>query len=66
MLDIVSTETYRNAPEDELVARRFQEVEVADIQREERVLIRDREYARAEQIIQDLIERTQNNPGYSM
>jgi Ca-activated chloride channel family protein len=59
---VVSIMEYRDAPEDELVARRFQEIEMADIQREARGLLREGDWLGVEQMIDKLEDRAQNNP----
>ena len=61
-MPVVSAQEYLEAPEDELVARRFQEVEMADIQREARNLVRDGDWERVERMIIELEERSRNNP----
>jgi len=59
---VVTISEYRGAEEDELVARRFQEVEMADIQRESRGLVREGDWIGVERMIDDLEYRAQNNP----
>jgi len=59
---VVSLIEYREAPEDELVARRFQEVEMADIQREARGLVREGDWRGVERMIDELEDRARNNP----
>lgn len=50
------------AIEDELVARRFNEVEAADIQREARLHVRDRNWSAVERLMRKLEERSRENP----
>lgn len=59
---MVSLADYQLAPEDELVARRFNEVEAADIQREARLHVRDRNWAAVERLMARLEERSHENP----
>jgi Ca-activated chloride channel family protein len=59
---VVSVSEYREAEEDELVARRFEEVEMADIQREARGLVREGDWIGVESMIDDLEYKAQNNP----
>jgi hypothetical protein len=59
---VVSLADYQLAPEDELVARRFNEVEAADIQREARLHVRDRNWAVVERLMARLEERSHENP----
>lgn len=59
---MVSLADYQLAPEDELVARRFNEVEAADIQREARLHVRDRNWAVVERLMARLEERSHENP----
>jgi hypothetical protein len=59
---VVSLADYQLAPEDELVARRFNEVEAADIQREARLHVRDRNWAAVERLMARLEERSHENP----
>ena len=59
---VVTISEYRGAEEDELVARRFQEVEMADIQREARGLVREGDWIGVERMIDDLEYKAQNNP----
>jgi Ca-activated chloride channel family protein len=61
-LKVVSLADYQLAPEDELVARRFNEVEAADIQREARLHVRDRNWAAVERLMARLEERSHENP----
>ena len=61
-MPVVSIQEYLEAPEDELVARRFQEVEMADIQREARNLVRDGDWELVERMIIELEDRSRNNP----
>ena len=61
-LPVVSLAEYQLAPENELVARRFNEVEVADIQREARLFVRDRNWPAVERLMGKLEERSRENP----
>lgn len=61
-LPVVSLEAYQLAPENELVARRFNEVEAADIQREARLHVQDRNWGAVENLIVRLEERALENP----
>jgi Ca-activated chloride channel homolog len=61
-LKVVSLADYQLAPENELVARRFNEVESADIQREARIHVRDRNWSAVERLMVKLEERAQENP----
>ena len=61
-LPVVSLEAYQLAPENELVARRFNEVEAADIQREARLHVQDRNWGAVENLIVRLEERARENP----
>lgn len=59
---VVSLADYQLAPENELVARRFNEVEAADIQREARLFVRDRNWSAVERLMRKLEERARENP----
>jgi len=61
-LKVVSLADYQLAQEDELVARRFNEVEAADIQREARLHVRDRNWSAVERLMRKLEERSRENP----
>lgn len=61
-LKVVSLSDYQLAQEDELVARRFNEVEAADIQREARLYVRDRNWSAVTRLIDKLEERSRENP----
>ena len=61
-LPVVSLADYQLAQENELVARRFNEVECADIQREARVFVRDRNWSAVERLMRKLEERARENP----
>ena len=61
-LKVVSLADYQLAPENELVSRRFNEVESADIQREARIHVRDRNWSAVERLMVKLEERAQENP----
>ncbi|QWD60762.1 VWA domain-containing protein [Polynucleobacter sp. MWH-UH35A] len=61
-LPVVSLADYQLAQENELVARRFNEVEAADIQREARLFVRDRNWVAVERLMRKLEERARENP----
>ena len=61
-LPMVSLTDYQLAQENELVARRFNEVECADIQREARLFVRDRNWSAVERLMRKLDERAIENP----
>jgi Ca-activated chloride channel family protein len=61
-LKVVSLADYQLALENELVARRFNEVESADIQREARIHVRDRNWSAVERLMVKLEERARENP----
>jgi len=61
-LPVVELAQYQAAPEDELVSRRFQEVEMADLQREARNHVKDRNWAAVERMINDLDRQSIDNP----
>ena len=61
-LKVVSLADYQLAQENELVARRFNEVESADIQREARIHVRDRNWSAVERLMVKLEERARENP----
>ncbi|QWD02859.1 VWA domain-containing protein [Polynucleobacter paneuropaeus] len=61
-MPVVSLAEYQLAPENELVARRFNEVEAADIQREARLFVRDRNWSAVERLMIKLEERSRENP----
>lgn len=61
-LKVVDAETYKNAEENELVARRFVEVQAADLQREARAYVKDRNWGAVERLLVELEERAINNP----
>jgi len=61
-LRVVSLADYQLAQENELVARRFNEVEAADIQREARLFVRDRNWSAVERLMRKLEERSTENP----
>jgi len=61
-LPVVELSDYRLASVDELVARRFNEVEAADIQREARGHVQRRNWDGVERLIQQLEERSRDNP----
>jgi Ca-activated chloride channel family protein len=50
------------AQENELVARRFNEVESAEIQREARRHVQNRNWTAVEGLVRELEDRAQNNP----
>lgn len=59
---VVDAQTYKNSEENELVARRFVEVEAADLQREARSYVRARNWEAVERLLMQLQERSINNP----
>lgn len=61
-MPVVSLSQYQDAPENELVARRFNEIESADIQREARRHVQDRNWTAVERLVRELEDRAQNNP----
>ena len=61
-LKVVSLADYQLAPENELVARCFNEVESADIQREARLFVCDRNWSAVERLMVKLEERARENP----
>ena len=61
-LPVVSLADYQLAQENELVARRFNEVESADIQREARLFVRDRNWSAVERLMRKLEQRSAENP----
>ena len=61
-LPVVELPDYRLATVDELVARRFNEVEAADIQREARAHVQRRNWDGVERLIGQLEERSRDNP----
>ncbi|MBT8518458.1 VWA domain-containing protein [Polynucleobacter paneuropaeus] len=61
-MPVVSLAEYQLAPENELVARRFNEVEAADIQREARLFVRDRNWSAVERLMIKLEDRSRENP----
>jgi hypothetical protein len=61
-LPVVEMAEYLAASENELVARRFNEVESADIQRQARAYVQDRNWTAVERLINQLQERATDNP----
>lgn len=61
-LPVVELPDYRLASVDELVARRFNEVEAADIQREARGHVQRRNWDGVERLIRQLEDRSRDNP----
>jgi Ca-activated chloride channel family protein len=61
-LPVVGLPEYRMATENELVARRFNEVESAEIQREARRHVQNRNWNAVEDLMRQLDDRAQNNP----
>ena len=61
-MKIVPLVDYQMAQENELVARRFNEVEAADIQREARLHVRDRNWSAVERLMGKLEVRSRENP----
>ena len=60
-LPLVEIAQYQAASEDELVSRRFQEVEMADLQREARNYVKDLNWALVERMIDDLDHQSIEN-----
>ena len=61
-MPVVTPMEYRMAQENELVARRFNEIESGDIQREARRHVQGRNWTAVEGLIQELEVRAQDNP----
>jgi Ca-activated chloride channel family protein len=61
-LKVVDGQTYINASENELVARRFIEIEAADLQREARNYVKARNWDAVERLLTQIEERAINNP----
>jgi Ca-activated chloride channel family protein len=61
-MPVVGLPEYRMATENELVARRFNEVESAEIQREARRHVQNRNWDAAEGLVRQLEDRAHNNP----
>lgn len=61
-MKVVPLVDYQMAQENELVARRFNEVEAADIQREARLHVRDRNWSAVERLMGKLEARSRENP----
>jgi Ca-activated chloride channel family protein len=61
-LKVVDAQTYQEAEENELVARRFLEIQAADLQREARDYVKARNWSAVERLLADLQERSINNP----
>jgi Ca-activated chloride channel family protein len=61
-LKVVDAQTYKNAEENELLARRFIEIEAADLQREARTYVKARNWAAVERLLTQIEERAINNP----
>jgi Ca-activated chloride channel family protein len=61
-MPIVTPMEYQMAQENELVARRFNEIESADVQRVARTHVQDRNWTAVEGLIQELEVRSQDNP----
>lgn len=61
-LKVVDPQTYKEAEENELVARRFLEIQAADLQREARGYVKSRNWSAVERLLADLEERSINNP----
>ncbi len=59
---VVTLADYQLDQENELVARRFNEVEAADIQREAHLFVRDRNWSAVERLMRKLEERARENP----
>jgi Ca-activated chloride channel family protein len=61
-MPVVGLPEYRMATENELVARRFNEVESAEIQREARRHVQNRNWDAVEGLVRQLEDRAHNNP----
>jgi len=61
-LPAVEIPEYRATPENELVARRFREIESAEIQRKARTYVKERNWQAVERMIDQLQERALDNP----
>lgn len=61
-LPVVGLPEYRMATENELVARRFNEVQSAEIQREARRHVQNRNWDAVEGLVRQLEDRSHNNP----
>ena len=61
-LPVVEMPEYRATPENELVARRFREIESAELQRKARIYVKDRNWQAVERMIDQLQERALDNP----
>jgi len=61
-LPLVPNHAWLEMPTDELVLRRFCEIEAADLQREVREAVRRRDWHLVERILEDLQERARDNP----
>lgn len=58
----MDAQTYKNAETNELVARRFIEIEAADLQREARAFVKSRNWDAVERLLAQIEERAINNP----
>jgi Ca-activated chloride channel family protein len=61
-LPMVELTEYRQAPEHELVVRRFHEIESAELQRQARTYVVQRNWQAVERMISQLEERAHDNP----
>jgi Ca-activated chloride channel family protein len=61
-LPIVSHEQYQDTPADELVAQRFQEIDMSDLQKEARRLVQRRDWRAVERMMNDLDRRSEDHP----
>ena len=61
-LPVVEMPEYRSTPENELLARRFREIESAELQRKARIYVKDRNWQAVERMIDQLQERAIDNP----
>ena len=61
-LPVVSNQTWLEMPSDELVARRFNEIEAADLQREARQAVLRRDWSAVERMLDELRDRARDNP----
>ncbi len=64
-LPVVEMAEYRQAPENELLARRYREIESAEIQRKARAYVKERNWQAVERMLDQLQERAMDNPWLS-
>jgi Ca-activated chloride channel family protein len=60
-LEVVSRSEYERATSHEMVAQRYQEIEIADIQKEINHYVELRDWARVDRMMRDLKERAKDN-----